>query len=304
MSRKFSKREGKIIKFMIVVLIIYLANWAYEAYAQKKLDLQFQIETSMNAQTVLLERLKDNPKNYIKQTKVLSKIMEDAEERILRMKSKNDAQFLLQEDITKVADKTDINLNSLNKRRSKELYKGSELTQVKAYFGFNCPLVNLLDFLGETSQKEYFMAVDTLNINVNKKRKRRRRDKKEETDEEVTVRGSCVLATLYQVKQGEEHNDPVTEEEKALDVTQVDTPGESPKNKAENSREKTVVKPIKTGKKEEKEPATKLKNRENKEQTKVQEKKGRQKAVPTKKELAKKPRPLTHTNKKRGKGRI
>jgi len=287
MSKKFSKRETKILKFMALAIFLFFVNKGYEGYLKSKEDLQFQIDSAIMAQDVLLQKLKQDPEEYIRKTKALSATMDETEERILRMNTKNDAQFLLQEDITKSADKAEINLNSLNKRRSKELYKGSELTQLKAYFGFNCSLVNLLDFMEQTSQKDYFMAVDTLNINVNKKRRSRRKQTEEELDTGVKIRGSCVLSTLYLVKGNETHDET------------ADEPGEAMPGDEESSAPDIIAE---TDKKGTTAPAEEKKAKDMPAKTSTE--KTKTTAQKTKKTLIKKPRALTHDNKKRKGGKI
>jgi len=290
MSKKFSKRETKILKFMILAIVLFSLNKGYEGYLESKENLKFQIESEIMAQEVLLEKLEQDPEEYSKKTRALTITMDDAEERILRMDTKNDAQFQLQEDITKDADKAEINLNSLNKRRSKELYKGSELTQLKAYFGFNCSLVNLLEFLDQSSNKEYFMAVDTLNINVNKKRKSRRKKKKEEElDTGVQIRGSCVLSTLYQVKGSESHDETADSSAEPTAAGSASVDQKEAGSKIPSTPDKPKGTPV--AKKENKKVDQKPTDTPTEETQEV-------------KTLIKKPRPLTHNNKKRKGGKI
>jgi len=296
MNKKFNKREVKILKLMAAVVLLTVAVELYDGFMQKKQQLQFDIETEMSAQETFLEKLKTNPEVFQKKSNELAVIMAEAEERILKMDKESNAQFKFQEDITIVADKTGINLNSLNKRRSKELFKGSEMIQLKAYFGFNCPLVNLLEFLDQISHKDYFVAVDTLNVNVNTRRRRSsRRNQKEPEDKEITIRGSCVLATLYEKSQEDiDSPEPDTGVEDDEEDPVFEEPGEEAEEQVASTPSKSAGKSVPVEKKDAKNPP--------KDQPKLIGNRPPAKDGETKPKLVGPSRPLTHTKKNKARG--
>ena len=304
MNKKFNKRETKIIKLMIFIVVVALMVESYDRYNKAKEAVQFQISTEVLAQETLLNKLTEQPEAYIKKSEDLSSVMLDAEERILRMDNQSNAQFQFQEDITKAADKTEISLNSLNKRRSKELFKGSDMVQLKTYFGFNCPLINLLEFMDQVGHKEYFMVFDTLNINVNTTRRRApKKGLKEEPDPGITVRGSCVLATLYK-KGANEVTEPedTTAEDDILENGMDDMSQEESKSSVGDKKGKSATRLISNPKvtfQTETGAQTTLK----KSGSKPSETQPVSKLIGTKPEsktLVKEPRPMTHTNQKKG----
>jgi hypothetical protein len=230
--------------------------------------------------------------------------MEIAEEKIFRMDKQSNAQFQFQEDITKAADKAGINLNSLNKRRSKPLFKGSDVIQIKAYFGYNCPLVNLLEFLEMVSHAEYFTAVDTLNINVNSKRRRRKKDK-DKPDPGITVRGSCVLATLYQAP---DKNSPTAKQDDKKDSSQVDEakkdPGKGTKQPPTSGTKSDTGNKEKTSKTGKQGGTASKQSPSGKKAQPPAKSSAHDKKTNAPKKLAPKPRPLTHTRKMKGRTKI
>lgn len=297
MNKKFNKREVRILKLMAALVILTAGLELYEWFAAQKEQLKFDIETEMSAQETFLQKLKANPDEFQKKSNELALVMTDAEERILKMDKESNAQFRFQEDITIVADKTGINLNSLNKRRSKELFKGSEMIQLKAYFGFNCPLVNLLEFLDQISQKEYFVAVDTLNVNVNTRRRRSRKKSKEPENQETTIRGSCVLATLYQ-KSSEDIANPVPQPDDPEEDEELEDQEDS--NLSTSSTKQSE--PKKAPEKRPGEDTGSPKDTKATPKDKTPPKLIGPKTPKEKTELVGKPRPLTHTNKKKARG--
>ena len=154
------------------------------------------------------------------------------------------------------------------------------MVQLKTYFGFNCPLINLLEFMDQISHKEYFMVFDTLNINVNTtRRKATKKGFKEEPDPGLTVRGSCVLATLYKKGANEESSSSIGDQ-KGKSATRLISNSKAAPPLSEKSAKTTVIKP--ESKPPETQPVSKLIG-----------------ANPETKTLAKEPRPLTHTNQKK-----
>jgi len=301
---KLSKREKKIVKLMVFVALITGLVEVYDRFGKAKRDLQFNIDTAVSAQGTLLEKLKESPDQYLKKSRALAETMEMAEEKIFRMDKQSNAQFQFQEDITKAADKAGINLNSLNKRRAKPLFKGSDVIQIKAYFGYNCPLVNLLEFLEMVSHAEYFTAVDTLNINVNSKRRRRKRDK-DKPDPGITVRGSCVLATLYQVP---DKNSPTVKQGDEIESSKVNASNKDPEKGLKQSPPAEIKpdagKKGKTSKTGKKEGVTSKSSPSGKKTQQPVKTSAHSKKTNTPKKLAQKPRPLTHTRKMKGRIKI
>jgi len=196
--KRYSSREKTLIRLVILVVVYAVGQEAYDRYAQSKADLILKIQSESEAQALYLQKLDIDKEALLRSIERFDAILDESKERVLRMTNESEALFKVQEDLARMGENAQINMNSQNRRKSRKISEEDDLIELRTYFGFDCQLENLLEFFDALQTSPHYLAIDTLNVNSYTRRRRRRRAKTDPPNaNQDKIRGSAVISTLY-----------------------------------------------------------------------------------------------------------
>lgn len=238
--KKYSSREKLLLKLVLLVLVMYAGDEGYQRFEQTKDDMKLEIDAMTEIQANYVDSLDVDRERLEYEIRQFNQKLERAGERVLIMPSESEAIFKVQEILSGVGERAEINMNSQNKRKSKPLSEETGMVEIRTYFGYDCELENLLTFFEYLQEQPFYMAIESINMNSYRgRRSRARRQDEPRPEREDRIRGSVVISTLFHVGPEEmarlKRESAVKEEEEPEDAL-VDA-GEDPINLPELSED-------------------------------------------------------------------
>lgn len=239
--KKHSQRERRLIRLAGLTILLFLAHGQWQRYGEHKAALRREIQSLQDSGTQLTERLEYDKEALLREIENFGLQTTALQDHLLRMDEESEAQFRFQEDISKLGEKTKINMGSAAKRNSKVVHEASGLVEIRTYFTFDCGMQPLIDFFDGMRQLGYFVAIDQLTVNSysqHRSKPARGKDSEEGYESEDKLRGTATVGALFRagkalVKEaGEQQAQLETSQEPAV-TPESSTPEAQPPTQAQ-----------------------------------------------------------------------
>jgi hypothetical protein len=202
--KKHSQRERRLIRLAGLTILLFLAHGQWQRYGGHKAALRREIQSLQESGSQLTERLKYDKEALLREMEQFGQQTNAMQDHLLRMDEESEAQFRFQEDISKLGEKTKINMGSAAKRNSKVVHEAAGLVEIRTYFTFDCTMQPLIEFFEGLSQLGYFVAIDQLTMNSysqHRSKPARGKEAEETYESEDKLRGTATVGALFRAGQ-------------------------------------------------------------------------------------------------------